>query len=137
MKKSKPKVVGIVSLQENDNISTAKPWEPVTKANLPYSVLSQPNGFMFAHGSACGSLPSISREGWRYVADVHFFRKDKNGVDVDRYIGSITPSRTLAILKIPSGKISEHHLRQSDPIISNLPSDEQKQVLSILGKQKS
>lgn len=102
--------------------------------DLKARVKSHNNGFMFAHGSACGSLPSTSTEGWRYIADVYFFRKDQdNKVDVDRYIGSITPDETLAILKIPISQIPEHHLKSTDPLINNLPSDKQKQVLSILG----
>lgn len=130
-----PKFIGTVNIQENHNISTQKPWEAVTIESSPFSLVTKPNGFMFAHGSACSSLPSTSTEGWRYVADVCFFRKDGNGIDVDRYIGSVTPSNTLAILKILPSQISQHHPKSIDPIISNLPNDKQKQVLSIIGTQ--
>lgn len=126
MRKDEPKVIGTVALQENNNISTSKSWEPVTLSNLPYSVLSQPNGFMFTHGSACGSLPTTSVEGYTYVSDTHVFRQDRNGIDIDRYIGSITPTNTLAILKIPNQRIPYHHLKPTDPIINNLPPDKQR-----------
>lgn len=130
-----PNLIGTVAIQENNNVSTAVPWEPVTKPKLPYSVLSQPNGFMFAYGSACGSLPTTSLEGYTYVSDTYVFRKDGDGIDLDRYIGSITQTNTLAILKIPSQQIPYHHLRATHPIINNLPVDKQRQVLSILGTQ--
>jgi hypothetical protein len=135
MQRGVPKLIGTVNLQENDNVLTQKPWGRVTIGNSPFSVVAQSNGFMFAYGSACGSLASVSIEGWKYVSDVHYFRRDGNGVDVDRYLGSITPTNTLAILKIPSGYISYHHLKPTDPIICNLPVDKQKQVLGILGTQ--
>lgn len=135
MSNDEPKVVGTVVLQENNNISTSKPWESVTKENLPYSVLSQPNGFMFTHGSACGSMPITSIEGYTYVSDMHVFRQDGNEIDVDRYIGSITPTNTLAVLKIPNQKIPYHHLKPIDHIINNLPPDKQKLVLGFLGTQ--
>ena len=131
------KPIGTVNLQENDNVSTLKPWEPVTVGSSPFSVVTEPNGFMFAHGSACGSIPTTSLYGQTYVSDVHFFRRDGNGVDVDQYRGSITPTNTLAILKIPSNLISQHHLKPTDPIISNLPFGRQKQVLGILGTQQN
>lgn len=135
MRKDEPSVIGTVALQENNNISTSSPWETVTLSNLPYSVLSQPPNFMFAHGSACGSAPTTSLEGHTYVSDLYVFRRDKNGVDVDRYLGSITPTNTLAILKIPNPQIQFHHLKPTDPIISHLPMQDQKQLRSILGIQ--
>lgn len=131
-----PKIIGTVNLQEIDNVSTQKPWEPVTIYNSPFSVVTQPNGFMFAHGSACASLPSTSVEGWRYASDVYFFRRDCNGVDVDRYLGSITTTQTFVILKISSGQIPYHHLEPTDPIVNNLPVDRKEQVLGILGSQQ-
>ena len=129
------KLVGTVNLKENNNVSTPKPWELVIVGSSPFSVVTEPKGFMFAIGSACGSLASTSIEGWRYVSDVYYFRKDGDGVDLDRYLGSITPTNTLAILKIPSKLIAQHHLKPTDPVISNLPVDKQKQVLGILGTQ--
>ena len=135
MIKNQPKQIGTVNLQENDNVSTPTPWKPVTIGSSPFSVVSEPNGFMFAHGSACGSLPTTSLEGHSYVSDVYYFRKDGNGVDVDRYLGSITPTETLAILKIPNSQILHHHLKLTDSIVSNLPVDNQRQVLGILGTQ--
>ncbi len=85
MNTNQPKEIGTISLKENDNVSTPKPWEPVTVGSSPFSVVTEPRGFMFAHGSACGSLASTSIEGWRYVSDVHYFRKDGNGIDLDRF----------------------------------------------------
>ncbi len=137
MDNNQPKQIGTVNLKENNNASTQTPWQPVTIGSSPYSVVTEPRGFLFAHGSSCGSLPTTSLEGYTYVSDIHYFRKDGNGVDVDRYIGSITPTNTLAILKIPSQQIPFHHLIPTDPIINNLPVDKQKQVLSILGTQQS
>lgn len=132
-----PKLIGTVNLQENNNVSTPKPWEAVTVGSSPFSAVREPNGFMFAFGSACGSLASTSIEGWKYVSDVYYFRKDGNGVDLDRYLGSATPTNTLAILKIPTNLISQHHLKPTDPIICNLPVDRQKQVLGILESSKN
>lgn len=137
MIKDQPKNIGTVCLQENANVSTQKPWEPVTVGSSPFSAVREPNGFMFAFGSACGSLASTSIEGWRYVSDVYYFRKDGDGVDLDRYLGSITPTNTLAILKIPSSQTPYHHLKPTDLIVSNLPVDKEKQVLSILGTQQN
>lgn len=137
MANNQPKEIGTVNLQENNNVSTPKPWEPVTVGNSPFSVVTEPRGFMFAHGSACGSLPTTSLHGQTYVSDVHFFRRDGNGVDVDQYRGSINPTNTLSVLKIPSDLIAHHHLKPTDPIISNLPVDKQKQVLGILGTQQN
>ena len=134
---SQPKPIGTVSIEENGNISTEKPWEPVTTPVVPYSTLSRPNGFLFAHGSACTSLATTSIEGHTYVSDVHIFRQDGNSVDVDRYIGSITPTNTLVILKISSSQILHHHLGIKDPIINNLPADKQRQVLNILGTRET
>lgn len=135
MQHGAPKPIGTVNLQEINNVSTKTPWEPVTVDNSPFSVVTQPNGFLLAHGSACGSLPTTSLEGHTYVSDVHFLRRDSNGVDVDRYLGSIMPTNTLAVLKIPSDQIPYHHLKPTDPIINNLPLDKQTLVLRILGTQ--
>lgn len=132
MYKFQPKPIGTVSVDENNNISTQNPWEPVTTPTIPYSVLSHPDGFMFAHGSACGSLPTTSIEGYKYVADVHVFRQDGTAVDVDRYIGSVTPENTLAVLKVPNGQIPYHHLNLSHAIVSNLPIEQRQQVNDIL-----
>lgn len=131
------KLVGTVNPQENNNVSTPKPWELVTVGSSPFSVVTEPSGFMFAHGSARGSLPTTPLDGQTYVSDVYFFRRDGNGVDVDQYRGSITPTNTLAVLKIPNNLVAHHHLKPTDPIINNLPIDKQKQVLSILGTQQS
>lgn len=130
--KDSVKTIGTVTVGECENVSTDKPWEPVTINSSPFSVVTNPNGFIFAHGSACGSLPTTSVEGFTYVADVYYFRRDKDGIDIDRYLGSITPTHTLAILKLPERFISYHHLRPSDPIISNLPKEKQEFVLGIL-----
>ncbi|OGG13795.1 hypothetical protein A2773_01580 [Candidatus Gottesmanbacteria bacterium RIFCSPHIGHO2_01_FULL_39_10] len=132
MKNLQPKPIGTVSLGENNNVSTQNPWEPVTRPTMPYSVLTNPNGFMFAHGSACGSLATTSIEGYKYVSDVHIFRQDGTAVDVDRYIGSVTPENALAVLKIPSGQIPHHHLNLGHPIISNLPPEQKQWVSDIL-----
>jgi len=132
MSSIKPQIVGTVDLTENKNISIDQPWMPVTTPNLPFSALSEPDGFLFTHGSACGSLPTTSLEGYKYVTDIHVFRQDGAAVDVDRYIGSVTPANTLAILKIPSSLIPHHHLDLSDPIVSSLPTQQQQQVQNII-----
>ncbi len=49
--KNTPKEIGTVSTQESSRFSTPVPWGPVTKPELPYSVLGTPNGFLFTHGS--------------------------------------------------------------------------------------
>jgi len=134
---SQPKPIGTVNIEENGNMSTQKPWEPVTMPVMPYSAISLPRGFLFAHGSACTSLATTSIEGYTYVSDVHIFRQDGNNVDVDRYIGSITPTNTLAILKVPSSQIPHHHLGINDPIINNLPADKQEQVINVLGARET
>ncbi len=131
------KLVGTVSLQECDNVSTQHPWKPVTIGSSPFSVVTEPTGFMFAHGSACGSLASTSTEGWKYVFDAYYFRKDHNRIDLDRYLGSITPTNTLAVLKVPSSQTQYHHLKSTDPIIGRLPIDRQNQILGILGTQQN
>lgn len=131
------KEIGTISLQETDNVSIPNPWEPVTVGSSPFSIVAEPYGFMFAHGSACASFATNSREGWTYVSDVYYFRRDGNGIDLDRYLGSITPTNTLAILKVHNSLVTQHHLKPTDPIINNLPVDKQKQVLSILGTQQN
>ena len=133
MNTTQPKFIGTVNLDEVKNISTDTPWEPVTNNNLPFGVMGTPNGFLFTHGSACASLATTSIEGYAYVADVLVFRRDGTAVDVDRYLGSITPTFTLGVLKIPNGQIPYHHLKANASIISNLPSDKREQVLSIIG----
>lgn len=135
--KNTPKQIGTVSLTENNNFSTSIPWECVTKNNLPYSILSLPDGFMFACGSACLSLATTSIQGYTYVQNTHVFRKDGTGVDVDRYLGSITPTDTIAVLKLPNDQIPFHHLKLTDSIISNLPLDKRKQICNILGMQQN
>ncbi len=130
-----PKLIGTVSLDEIKNISTDSPWEPVTNPNLPFSVMGTPNGYLFTHGSACASLATTSILGYTYVAHALVFRQDGTVVDVDGYLGSITPTNTLGVLKIPNGQIPYHHLRINDSIINNLPTDKREQVLSIIGTQ--
>lgn len=94
-----------------------------------YYALSYP---LIDYGSACGSLSTTSIEDYKYVADVHVFRQDGTAVDVERYIGSITPKNTLAVLKIPSGQIPHHRLNLTHPIVSNLPTEQRQQVNDIL-----
>lgn len=104
---------------------------------MPYSNLSEPNGFMFSYGSACGLLASTLIEGYKYVGDTYFFRQEGTAVDVDRYLGSIAPDNILAVLTISSGQIPFHHLQLNHVIIGSLPIDRQKQILSILVTQQS
>ncbi len=89
-------------------------------------------GFYLRMALACGSLPTTSIEGYKYVADVHVFRQDGKAVDVDRYIGSVTPESTLAVLKIPSDQIPHHHLNLTHPIFVRLPAIQQQQISDIL-----
>lgn len=130
-----PKNIGTVNLNETKEFSTSVPWEAVTKAQLPYTILTKPNGFLFTHGSACASMATTSHQGYRYIEDTYIFRQDGTAVDVDRYLGSITPQNTQAVLKVPSGQIPFHHLRTSDSIFKELPADKQAQILSILEPQ--
>lgn len=132
-----PKMIGTVNVDESKNFSTLVPWEAVTKPELPYSALTKPNGFMFAHGSACASMATLSAEGYKYIGDTYVFRQDGTAVDVDRYLGSITPDNTLAVLKIPSQQIPFHHLQPNHAIIGSLPIDRQTQILNILGTQQN
>ena len=135
MQNPKPKLIGTVSLYEIINISTSSPWEVVTTNNIPTSALGTPNGFLFTHGSACSSLPTTSLEGYTYVADFYLFRIDRNGVDTDRYIESVTPTNTLAILKVPNEQNNFHHLKPTSSIIENLPIENQEQVQNILNSK--
>lgn len=130
-----PKIIGTVNLEENNNMSTSLPWEPVTTPKIPFSVITPPQGFLFVHGSACGSLPTTSLEGYTYVSDTYIFRQDGNNIDTDRYIGSITQDNFLALLKIPSEQNPYHHLKPTDLIITNLTPNWQQQVKTILEKQ--
>lgn len=133
MDMEQPKLIGTVSLDEVKNISTDTPWEPVTNPNLPFSVMGTPSGYLFTHGSACVSLATTSLQGHTYVAHALVFRQDGTAIDIDGYFGSITPTNTLGVLKIPNGQIPYHHLRANNPIINNLPTDKGEQVLSIIG----
>lgn len=132
MTKKQPKPIGTTCLNEIDNLSTHKPWGPKTVEDIPISAISAPKGYLFTHGSACASLPTTSPDGYEYVLDLYVFRQDGNGVDTDRYIGSISPDGSLVTLKIPHEHNPYHHLNPLDPVVTKLSPKKQKRVLEIL-----
>ena len=130
--KEKIKLIDHIPLEEIKVTEGEYPWEPKTMVTKPVSSISLPSGFLFWHGSACASMATTSAQGLSYVADWYLFREDKLGVDVERYVGSVSyldPLNPLAVLKIPSWQIPFHHLMPTSSILGSLPLNNRQLVL--------
>lgn len=126
------KTIGTVSIQELKNISSYVPWEELVKKDIPFSAIGTPDGYLFTQGSACSSLATTSTLGWMYNADFYVWRLDGIGVDRDRYLGSVTPENTLAVLLVSKQLTPYHHLELNDPPLISLPIIHQKNIKSLL-----
>jgi len=126
------KNIGTTDKQEVDNISSAKPWEELIISDIPFSPIGTPNGYMFTQGSACGSLPTVSAEGWKYNADIYIWRRDGTAVDRDRYLGSVGLNGDLSILLVPKLQTPDHHVGIPSSAFDSLPTIYQGTVAGIL-----
>ena len=132
MKNNQLKNIGTVSTQELENISSPMPWEELFKEDIPFSAIGTPNGYLLTQGSACDSLSTTSTHGWKYNADFYVYRRDGNGIDRDRYLGSVTPENSVAVLLVPKQFTPYHHLKLNDPPLIGLPVNYRENVENVL-----
>lgn len=125
------KIIGTVDIEELSSLASGD-WKEIVHEDIPFSVLGTPNGYMFTHGSASASNPTINCDGWRYNADFYLYRQDGSMVKRYRYLGSVTPDNQLAILLVPKEKTPNHHIDSFNPILNALPSVYQTKVLNVL-----
>lgn len=132
MKNNQLKNIGTVCIQEIENMSSSMPWEDLVKEDIPFSAIGAPSGYLFAQGSACGSLATTSAFGWTYIADFYVWRRDGIGIDRDRYLGSVTPGNTVAVLLVSKKLTPYHHLKLNDPPLNSLSTIYQENIKNLL-----
>lgn len=122
MKSGKLKIIGTCVLSEISDLSTDTPWEEIELGNIPHpSILTKPNRYLCTSGSACGSLPTTSSQGWRYVEDFYNYRKDGDLIDRDRYLGSTDPNGNIVVMMVPKSDTPYHHIDPKNPPKIALP----------------
>lgn len=136
MKNDLLKTIGTVSTQELGNISSHISWEELVRKDIPFSAIGTPDGYLLTQGSACSSLATTSALGWKYNADFYVWRRDGTGIDRDRYLGSVTPENTLAVLLVSKQLTPYHHLRLDDPPLISLPTIYQKSIKELLSDKQ-
>ena len=138
MKDDLLKIIGTVSIKELNNISSPVPWEELVRKDIPFSTIGTPNGYLFTQGSACGSLATTSAIGWTYNADFYVYRRDRMGIDRDRYLGSVTPDNSVAVLLVSKQLTPYHHIKLNDLPLISLPAIHQENIKDLLlGTQSS